>query len=518
MSSFGDFLTSGNIKVAANRITSSFSKTSYNYVLTYNEITEEIISNAKSAKNSYYIEILNDNKIKNLGELTCLYLNTFIGPKNTSFRQTTHDFREEVRRYLKNEGIPEKYISGDNTDLTEQNYSFFSDKETKFDQDKYRRPVETIKKKLQGLNKFSVIFLILVLTLSYGVFVLFVTTQKSVRNPKLLEKPNLLEKPDLLELHALAKSGDLKSQYRLGLAYEKGNGIQQNDEEAVKWYHKAAEGNHVKAQHKLGYLYYNGRGVSENYVEAFKWFQKASENGHTASQFNLAQQYYFGYGVVADKERSAHWYHKSAMQGESRAQFNLSLQYLHGQGVIKNEEKAQEWMLKSATQGLVNAQVFLGDKYRRVNKLLPKERRVPNDFNKSAYWFRKAAEQGDAQGQYNLSQMDSTLYGAVIRKEEALEWLIKAAEQGHERAQLSLAYLYDEGRGLPNRDDKLATYWYLKAAEQGYSPAQFELGRRYTEGLGVDQSDEKAEYWFSKAIEQGNTHAERELERLLGSK
>jgi TPR repeat protein len=35
--------------------------------------------------------------------------------------------------------------------------------------------------------------------------------------------------------------GDADSQYRLGIHYEKGQGVTHDDAEAVKWYRKAAE-------------------------------------------------------------------------------------------------------------------------------------------------------------------------------------------------------------------------------------------------------------------------------------
>lgn len=149
MSGLVDFFTGGNIKVAANRIASSYTAAAPNYPLTFNTVTMEMASNAINAKNSHYIQLVIDNKIKNLGELTCLFLNTFIAPKNTPFRHTTGDFEEEVRRYLKNKGIPEKYISGDNTHLTEPNCSFFPD----LSREEALTKAEGLKKKLMGFLK-----------------------------------------------------------------------------------------------------------------------------------------------------------------------------------------------------------------------------------------------------------------------------------------------------------------------------------------------------------------------------
>ena len=59
---------------------------------------------------------------------------------------------------------------------------------------------------------------------------------------------------DLLEK---AISGDAESQYQLALCYRNGEGVEQSNEEAVKWYRKAAEHGNSDAQEALTELGYN---------------------------------------------------------------------------------------------------------------------------------------------------------------------------------------------------------------------------------------------------------------------
>ena len=49
-------------------------------------------------------------------------------------------------------------------------------------------------------------------------------------------------------------------------------------------------------------------------------------------------------------------------------------------------------------------------------------------------WYRKAAEQGDAEAQYKLGGCYLDGEGVARDKTEALKWWRKAAEQGHEEA------------------------------------------------------------------------------------
>jgi TPR repeat protein len=72
---------------------------------------------------------------------------------------------------------------------------------------------------------------------------------------------------------------DAKAQFNLGVAYGYGEGVAQNDAEAVKWFRKAAEQGDAGAQFNLGMMYYDGEGVARNYVEAYVWFSLAAGQG-----------------------------------------------------------------------------------------------------------------------------------------------------------------------------------------------------------------------------------------------
>ena len=51
--------------------------------------------------------------------------------------------------------------------------------------------------------------------------------------------------------------GDAKAQYSLGYMYDFGEGVPQNDAEAVRWYRMAAEQGHAKALFNLGFMHFN---------------------------------------------------------------------------------------------------------------------------------------------------------------------------------------------------------------------------------------------------------------------
>ena len=79
------------------------------------------------------------------------------------------------------------------------------------------------------------------------------------------------------DYRAAAERGDAEAQYNLGLRYEKGEGVEMNQMQAVYWYKKAAEQGDIYAQFNIGDCFYNGDGVEINYAQAVFWYKKAAE-------------------------------------------------------------------------------------------------------------------------------------------------------------------------------------------------------------------------------------------------
>ena len=87
----------------------------------------------------------------------------------------------------------------------------------------------------------------------------------------------------------------------------------------MKWYRKAAEQGDVEAQHNLGLMYYNGEGVAEDNAEAVKWFRKAAEQGYARAQYGLGFMYANGEGVPKDYGEAYAWFSISAAGGHKGA-------------------------------------------------------------------------------------------------------------------------------------------------------------------------------------------------------
>ncbi len=119
----------------------------------------------------------------------------------------------------------------------------------------------------------------------------------------------------------LAEQGDADAQFSLGVMYDKGRGVPQDDAEAVKWYREAAEWGVAEAQYKLGVMYDKGRGVPQDDAEGVKWSRKAAEQGYARAQNDLGVMYNDGQGVPKDYAHAHMWFNLAASRfppGEGR--------------------------------------------------------------------------------------------------------------------------------------------------------------------------------------------------------
>ncbi len=97
----------------------------------------------------------------------------------------------------------------------------------------------------------------------------------------------------LKEWRPLAEQGEARAQTNLGVMYRLGEGVPQDDTEAVRWYRRAAEQGHTKAQFKLGAMYFMGRGVPQDDVQAHMWLNLSAAPGNELARKirdNLAEK------------------------------------------------------------------------------------------------------------------------------------------------------------------------------------------------------------------------------------
>ena len=154
----------------------------------------------------------------------------------------------------------------------------------------------------------------------------------------------------LKEWKPLADQGHAYAQYYLGLMYANGEGVVEDDAEAVRWYRLAADQGLADAQVFLGLMYANGR------VWRKMTPRRCAGTGWPPIRGSpIGWMYDNGEGVPEDDAEAVRWYRLAADVAD--AQHNLGWMYANGEGVAEDDAEAVRWYRLAADQGLADAQV-----------------------------------------------------------------------------------------------------------------------------------------------------------------
>ena len=158
--------------------------------------------------------------------------------------------------------------------------------------------------------------------------------------------------------------------------------------------------------------------------------------------------------------------------------------------------------LNAALKGNIDAQFYLGYMYENGEH-------VTKDLLSAKKWYRRAAEMEHVNAMIRLASL-------LDEDPEATYWFRAAAEKGDAGAQAMIAFRYESGTGT-QIDLEEAVIWYKKAADQNQIVSQVNLGRLYQLGIGVEKNLDQAIFWYEKAAKQGNEAAQNNLQQLLPS-
>jgi uncharacterized protein len=350
----------------------------------------------------------------------------------------------------------------------------------------------------------------------------------------------------------LAEQGEPKAQFFLGFMYDFGQGVPEDNEEAVKWYQLAAGLGDSRAQLFTGFMYDFGQGVPEDDQKAIKWYQLASGQGFKQAKKNIYEL------AKKNSTEALKIVLIDAKNGSAEAQIALDAMREMKLVTLQDTKKSltqDQISEKRISEDLEYAQVgktmlhlvSLNNK-KPINKIIGGAKVMTEarytfgmmyaegqegrqGKNKELKWY-KAAEYSAEINKYNLAKNN------VV---QALQDLKIDAEKGVVEAQFILATMYANGRGVP-QDNKKAFKWFYRVAkekraalgdvavnnfdrknipqeikfltldaENGIAEAQYNLGMEYTHGKHLLHDDEQAFKWYRLASEQGNSMAQYNL-------
>ncbi len=294
----------------------------------------------------------------------------------------------------------------------------------------------------------------------------------------------------------------------LGVCYRNGLGVTEDPARAKDYFKKAMEGGHRyspkglperaedgdhEALYWLGVCYEEGWGVEQDDAMAVACLHAAEQNNDRA-QVALARHYL----KTGDRKAAERWLRKAAKRDNPSAK-KLLTELFPG----KEAEEETDKSVQAAETGATIAHL---------------QTALKTDDAEAFAWIRDTAGQGDPKAQCALGVCYSEGYGTAKDAAEAKQWfakgidgLRKAAEDGDPEAQTLLAGCYGEGNGV-KADQTLSIIWLRKAAEQDFARAQLALALIYAT---VDKDRMEADKWFRKAAENGEADAGTLMKRFL---
>ena len=217
----------------------------------------------------------------------------------------------------------------------------------------------------------------------------------------------------------LAEAGDIFAQNELANMYLYGDGIEEDEEEGVKWLKKSADAGHWISIMDLADCYSDGIGVSQDKLKAIDLYKRVYElgSGEAANGIGLI------YENQNNLEEAVKWYRKGFEKGYDWSGYNLAYCYCNGIGVSQDELKALELYKKiyelggSASGGAANQIGLIYDENQ-------------NNSEEAVKWYRKGFEKGYDWSGCNLAYCYSNGIGVSQDKQKALELYKKVYELG----------------------------------------------------------------------------------------
>ena len=249
-----------------------------------------------------------------------------------------------------------------------------------------------------------------------------------------------------------------------------------NLKEATQVAKRALELGNEAAKIKLGEIQ-----EDEKLMKAgFNALKKKVDSGDMHYANSLGYAYEFGIGTSLNIKEAMKYYEMAAKQNNALGMTNLADLYIQ-EDKLKN---AKPLLVKAAEKEHGYAQYLLA-----MNFFYYKQ-----ENNKEAlYWLEKSASNDEPEALYQLG----LYYAEKADLAKAIKYYQRAAELNNAEAALELYYIYGEGFGVEQDEDK-ALFFLKKAAESGNQEVLDELAAMALSGQG-NMDAKEAEYWIKKA-------------------
>lgn len=276
-------------------------------------------------------------------------------------------------------------------------------------------------------------------------------------------------------------------------AYESGQGITPNPEEALKWYIIGADLGDASGMHAAARMLGNGIGGKADREKATQYMRRAAQKGSLRAAVALGKALRAGpsYFLVVDKKEAYEWLEKAANYGDAEAIRQFANYYLEN----NQKDKAISYLDASAANGRVSSMLTLFDLYRN-------DPAIGQDLYKAKRYLGMARAAPNATIREKARIVSILMHdnAAEIKDPETGVRLMKElAGAGHLPAIIFMARAYTDGQYVKQDLPQGFELW-RKAASRGDVPAMLAVSKAYAEGSGTNQNIQKAREYFDQAV------------------
>lgn len=350
---------------------------------------------------------------------------------------------------------------------------------------------------------------------------------------------------DAPEIERKAYAGDAEAQARFSTLLAN-YPSEENKKESFEMARRSVEQGCPRGYHCLGTRYDYGMGVEKDPVKAAELYRTGAELGSPECQYCYAVCFKNGSGVPQDDEAALEWAIKAAEQGHAAAAASISLESGSHPAPIMPVETIIGYLLKAEEKepGDVRVAAQLAVQYINMD---------PSDFEKSIYWYDRAAELGDERassmahfyryrqqlidegklpadidvmsffGYLQTNDLVNEAFGQKPAEKEPdydIDDLLEGIEDEDPDAIKAYAFAcFIEGEKVYDHgiDKDRALKLLLELAEEDPEAAGI-AGLIYYQGDGIEEDYEQAEKWLSKAVDGGFGQAADILDRVRSEK
>ena len=276
------------------------------------------------------------------------------------------------------------------------------------------------------------------------------------------------------------------------------------EDKAFELYMKAAEQGNCIAEYRVGMLYFGGDGVEQDYEKGVKYFARSAEQGYSEAEFIMGMCYMNGVSVEKDNVKSFEWYLKAAKQGQVDAEYCVGICFSEGIGVEEDTKKAFEWFKMAAEHGNNDAEYMVGLFY-------DKGIGVEEDKEKGIEWYMKAAQHGNSEAAYEVGfhyMLGSGGYNAV----KSIEWIMKSADGGYRVAKYAVGLLYQKGI-VVEKDDLKAEKMFTAAEQDEITPEEKRKAELLARGIAIAAKKSLAPLDIDSELNDNNEKALQTVEK-----